>query len=124
MAAGTPTFNDMYVLSQSTGFQNRVQASLLSACIAISSESNATQFHYQRLLLLQNILSSPTNLAAYVQLFAGAVATNSTVIADATQSATNYTALTTANVATQEVLATDVDIGNALSACYDAFLSH
>jgi len=60
------TRNDMYVLSQFAAFQNRVQASLLVTCIAISNEAwSAT--HRQRQNQVVTILQ-PIQLANWVTL--------------------------------------------------------
>jgi len=122
MAAGTPTFNDMYVLSQSPAFQNRVQAAFLQACVNIASEGFGVAFHRERSMAVVNYLSSTTTLTNAVQLFSNSCATDPTSIAAATVAATNYTPLTTGNVATQQALITDTMISNAIAGQFNAFI--
>ncbi len=122
MAAGTPTFNDMYVLSQCAAYQNRVQASLLQACVNVSSEGWTVPFHRERQQAVVNYLASPTALAAAVSLFANSCATDSTSIGAATAASTNYVALTTSNVAAQQALVTDADISNAIGGQFNAYI--
>lgn len=117
MAAGR---NDMYQLSQDPVFQNRVQASLLAACVAIANEGWAVPFHRERATFAAQVLSSNGSQATYVTLFANAVATDANVIADATQAGT--VALTPANRATQALLVTDAHIDNAISGQFNSFI--
>src|SRR5438067_899368 len=80
-------------------FSNRVQSSLVAALIQ-RSNATWTQNTNQELQFIAQVLSSPTNLTSYVQLFTMATACDAAVIAAATQAASNYTPLTSGNVAT------------------------
>jgi uncharacterized protein (DUF2252 family) len=111
--------NDSYVLGSNATFQGRVQAQMLAACVAIASEGAAVVNHPARLQLVHAILGSPTSLQNYAQMFALSVATDATVISDATSA--NTVSLTTANVATQQGLVTDAHISNAVSGQWNAF---
>lgn len=122
MPAGTPQYNDMYVLSQSTAFQNRVQAALVATCVSVSNEGWSVPFHRERAGFVNSVLASQSSLGSFVVLFSMAAACGATVIADATQSASNYTALTTGNVATQQALVTDTDLANAISSAFNSFI--
>lgn len=113
--------NDSAVLGANTTFVARVQASLLSAVINISSEGNAIANHSFRLALVHQILSSPSNLAAFATMFALSVATDSNVLADATAAGT--VALTTSNILTQQALSTDAHIDTAVSSQFNAYCS-
>ncbi len=121
MPAGTPTYNDMYLLSQCQPFQNRVQAALVAGLISISNEA-WSQNHYQRLLFVNQVFGDPANLSAFVLQFSMAAACDSTVISAATSAASNYTALTTGNVATQSALVTDSQILSAIANAANAFI--
>jgi len=114
---GAVSHNDKYQLSQDSGFKNRVRVSLIAACIAIANEGWNAVFHEQRMRQAQRILNAPDS---YVPLFANSVATDTSVINDAT--ATGTVALTTGNVATQAALVTDAHIDNAISAQFNSFL--
>lgn len=113
--------NDQYQLSQDVGFQNRVQAALIAACISISNEAwSAT--HRQRQNLVVSILQSPTGTSMnWVQLFANTAATDTNVIADATNGGT--VAITSGNRSTQAALVTDAHIDAAISSEFNSFLT-
>jgi hypothetical protein len=112
--------NDMYLLSQDSVFQHRVQASLMSTCVAVSNEAWSA-LHRQRQNFVAQILQSPTSMANQVTLFACLAATDTSVIADATVGGT--IPLTGANTAAQSLLVTDGHIDAAISAEFNAFLS-
>lgn len=112
--------NDSFQLSQDPVFQNRVQAGLLTACISISTEGWAVAFHRERSTYIQNILSSTNSLAAAVTLFANSVATDVTVLADATVGGTII--LTGANRAVQSLLVTDAHIDSAISSQFNSYI--
>jgi hypothetical protein len=114
------SYNDKYLLSQDATFQNRVQASLLSACVAIANEGWAIAFHRERAQRCTEILQSPNAPMNWVQLFTNTVANDATVIADATQAGT--VAITTANRAAQAALVTDAHIDAAISSQFNAFI--
>jgi len=65
-------------------------------------------------------MAATSNQAAYVTLFANAVATNATVLSDATQAGT--VVLTTGNVAAQAALVTDAHIDAAIAGMFNAFI--
>jgi hypothetical protein len=118
MSAGTATLNDSYQLSQSTAFQNRVQIVMISWCVQAAAEAWTVPFHRERSQWATTVLNNP---AYYILAYSMVAAANATVIADATQAATNYTPLTSANRDTQEVFVTDTDINNAVFAAGNAF---
>lgn len=112
--------NDMYQLAQSTPFQNRVQASLLAACVAISNEGWTIPFHRERASFAMQVLSSTNSQGSFVNLFANSVATDPSVIADATQSGT--VALTGANRDAQGALVTDAHMDAAVASQYNSYI--
>lgn len=112
--------NDEYQLSQDPTFQNRVQASVLAACVAIANEGWAVAFHRERATFSAQILSATSGQGPYITLFANSVATDPTCISDATQAGT--VPLTPSNRAAQAALVTDAHINAAVSAQFNSFI--
>jgi hypothetical protein len=112
---------DNNVLGANTTFLGRVQSSLLAASIAIFAEGTGVNNHRERVALVHQVLSSPTNLLAWATTFALAVATDAAVASDATQA--NTVTLTASNVLAQQALVTDAHINAAVSAMFNAFCS-
>lgn len=111
------SFNDMAVLAADTTFQNRVKAAMITGAVVVSAENKSTvAFHRERETYAVQVMNSPDT---YKVLFANAIATDATVLADATQAGT--VALTTGNVATQQALVTDAHITTALGLVFNAF---
>lgn len=113
------SLSDSNILGTNSVFLGRVQGSLLAACVAIAAEGLAVLLHPARMQLVHQILASPTSLTSWSTIFALAVATDTTVLADATAAGT--VVLTGANVLTQQALVTDAHINTAVSARYNAF---
>ena len=109
---------DSFVLGNSVTFQSRVQASLLSAAVNIAAEGNVVN-HTPRLQLVHSILASPGAITNYDSMFSLAVATDPTVLSDATQAGT--VVLSSSNICTQQALVTDAHIDNAVSGQFNAF---
>lgn len=110
------TRSDMYILSTSTNFQNRVRASLSATAVSVTTEARTVAFHRERETYAVSILNAPDS---YMPLFANTVATDAAVIGGATQAGT--VALTAGNVATQQALATDAQIDAAISSQFNSF---
>lgn len=111
------SYNDMAVLAGDSTFQNRVRSAMIAGAVSVIAENKSTVvFHRERETYAVQALNSPE---AYKILFANAVATDPTVIADATAGGT--VALTSGNVATQQALVTDAHILAALSASFNSF---
>jgi hypothetical protein len=110
------TYSDMNLLRQDTTFQGRVRASMISACIAIINEGWTVAFHRERSTFAVQVVNAPDS---FMPLFAGGVATDTTVISDATQAGT--VVLTSGNVATQAALVTDAHISSAISSQFNTF---
>lgn len=110
------SYNDKYILAQDTTFQSRVKTSLIAACLAIKSESLTTAFHRERETFLVAVMNNPEG---FKQVVANGVATDSSVIGDAT--AAGSVVLTTGNVATQQALVTDAHIDSAISSQFNSF---
>jgi hypothetical protein len=113
------SFNDAAVLGANAPFVSRVQEALLSAAININSEGISVVNHGPRIQLVHQILQSPTSLQNYATMFALSVATDATVIADATLGGT--VVLTAGNITAQEALVTDAHITNAVSGQFNAY---
>jgi hypothetical protein len=111
------TFKDMDQLRLDLTFQGRVRAALISLALGASAEAWSVPFHRERQMFAVQILNSPD---AFVNLFASSIATDATVIADATQGGT--VAITGANVAAQQALVTDAHITAALTAQVNSYL--
>jgi microcompartment protein CcmK/EutM len=109
----------MYQLAQEPTFQNRVQASLVAACVAISTEGFSVVFHRERADVARQVLLGPNTPTNWVQLFSNAVATDTNVIGDATAAGT--VVLTSGNRATQQASVTDAHIDNAVSGMFNSF---
>jgi hypothetical protein len=73
---------DMAVLATDATFQSRVQASMVAAAIAITTEAWTVAFHRERQTQAVQILNAPS---LFTPLFSNSVATDSSVISDATQ---------------------------------------
>ena len=89
----------------------------MATCVSIANEGWAVAFHRERAAFVTLVLANPSN---YVPLFSNTVATDSTVISDATQAGT--VAITGGNAATQGALVTDAHIDAAIAAEFNAFI--
>jgi hypothetical protein len=116
-AASAQTLSDKGLLPTDATFQRRVQASMLTAAINISSDGLTTGINIKRHAQVASIMTSPT---LWMVLFAQAVAAeDATIISQATQSGS--VALTTGNLAAQAAMVTDTAINNAVSAVFNSF---
>jgi len=112
----TASRSDMNFLSSDSGFQGRVRASMLWTCIAITTEAWSVPFHRERQTYAVAVLNNPD---AFKPLFANTVATDASVISDATAAGT--VVLSAGNVAAQAALVTDAHIDNAISSQFNSF---
>jgi hypothetical protein len=112
--------NDSFQLAQDVTFQNRVQSSLLAACVSISNEGWAVAFHRERSQFVSQVLSNKTTQSDTVILFSNTVAVDANVLADATQAGT--VALTSGNRAAQAALVTDAHIDTAIASQFNSFI--
>lgn len=110
------TRSDSYILSTDVNFQNRVRTSLVAACISIKNEGVGVAFHRERETYLVAVMNQPDS---FKTLFANSVATDASVIADATAAGT--VTLTSGNVATQAALVTDAHIDTAIASQFNSF---
>jgi hypothetical protein len=111
------SYSDQQFLAADPIFQNRVRQSLLKGCVAIKAEDpNLTPFHREREAFAVGVANSPDS---YSKLVSQSIATNSAVIADATQAGT--VVLTTNNAAAQAALVTDAHIDTAISTNFTSF---
>lgn len=109
------SYNDMYVLTTSSNFQNRVGSALWQTCVNISNEGSNVANHYARDQYVAYLLANPT---AAVTLFTNLTAVNAAVSSSATSGGT--VTLSSANVATQQALVLDTTISAAISAAFNA----
>lgn len=114
------SLSDSNVLGINATFSGRVQSSLLAAAIAIFAEGSSVANHRDRVAFIHQLLASPTNVANFTSLFALTVATDTTVLGQATQAGT--VVLTGSNVAAQQALVTDAAISSAISGQFNAFV--
>lgn len=112
--------SDSWFLSQDTGFQHRVQSSLMNYCSVINSEGFTVPFHRERAVYVNQILQTLNTANSVVPVFAAVASVNATVLSDVTQAGT--VALTASNTPAQAALATDTDIDNAVSSQFNAFV--
>ena len=112
------SLSDQAVLSTDPTFISRVRQSMIATCIAISSEAVSTGYHYARARFVVEVMNNPDSFKG---LFAGSVATDASVIDDATQGGTVI--LTAANIAAQAARVTDAHITNAISGQFNSFFS-
>lgn len=113
------SYQDANVLGVNLTFIGRVQSAMLSAAISIFNEGIAVNNHAPRVQLIHNMLASPTQITNFANMFSLAVATDATVLGDATQA--NTVPLTTSNIQTQQALITDAHISSAVAAQFNAF---
>lgn len=111
--------SDMNLLGTDGGFQGRVRAALILACVNIAGEGFAVPFHKQRAEFAAQILNAPDQ---FKPLFASSAATDLTVVGDATAAGT--VVLAQANLAAQAALVTDGHIDNAIAAEFNAFIQN
>jgi hypothetical protein len=112
------SLNDQAILAADLLFINRVRESLVATCVAVTTETTTTAYHYRRAQFATTVLNNPT---AYQALFAYTVATDASVIGDATAAGT--VALTVGNADTQQALVTDAHITNAVSGQFNSFFN-
>jgi hypothetical protein len=121
--AATPTTADMAILATDTTFRGRVLAELVIQCNNVATEAITTAgiiLHIKRAAFAAQVLSTLDGTGGNWPLkFAFSVATNATVIGEATTTVN----LTTANVAAQVPNVLDADIGNAIAAQFNSFLA-
>jgi hypothetical protein len=113
----TASHADSFNLSINGTFQNRVQVSLISACVNISSEGWTVAFHRERASFCAQVLQSP---ALFVPLFSNAAATDANVLSDATAGGTIV--LTSTNSSTAQAAVTDTHIDTAVASMFNAFI--
>lgn len=121
--AATPTTADMAILATDPTFRGRVLSELVIQCNNVATEAITTAgllLHVRRAAFAAQILSTLDGTGGNWPLkFAFSVATNATVIGEATTTVN----LTTANVAAQVPNVLDADIGNAIAAQFNSFLT-
>lgn len=108
---------DSAILLTDATFQNRIKESLEAACQAVATEGFGVPFHRERQKFLTQVVQAPET---FKTLFATLAATDTSVLADATQGGT--VALTTGNVAAQAALVTDAHLDAAISGEFNTFI--
>lgn len=115
-ATPSPNYSDQQLLAADVTFQNRVRQALMTACTNIKSEAVTVAFHRERETFLVAVSNQPD---LFKGIFANSVATNASVIGDATVAGT--VPLTSGNVAAQAALVTDLHIDTAISSNFNSF---
>jgi hypothetical protein len=116
-------FSDASVLAGDPTFQGRVGSALFTYCQVVATEAWTVPFHRERSLFVQQIFTTNLNaqgINPWTFQFTNTVATDSTVLSDATQGST--VSLTTSNRATQQALVTDTHISNAVASQFNSYI--
>ncbi len=117
-------FNDAAILAGDPAFQGRVGAALFTFCQVVATENPATvPFHRERANYVVQVFTASLNAQGvnpWVPIFSNTVATDTTVIADATVAGT--VPLTLANRAAQALLVTDTHISNAVASQFNSYI--
>jgi hypothetical protein len=109
--------SDQAILAADPTFMNRCRQSMIAASISISNEGwSGGSIHKQRIQQAAAQLNSPDTFKVIVAM---GVATDASVISDATQAGT--VVLTAANGAAQAALVTDAHIDTAVSSQFNSF---
>lgn len=117
------SFSDASILASDPTFQKRVGAGLFTYCQVVGTEGWAVAFHRERANFVSQIFQTTLNAQGvnpWQFIFANTVATDSTVLSDATQAGT--VVLTSGNVATQQALVTDQHISNAIASQFNSYI--
>ena len=116
-ATASPNYSDQQLLAADLTFQSRVRQALLKGCVAIKAEDpTATPFHREREAFAVSVANNPD---AYKVLMSQSIASNTSVIGDATVGGT--VPITSGNAAAQAVLVTDAHIDSAISSNFTSF---
>lgn len=113
------THLDQSFLAAEQTFQNRVGAALLQACVSIYNEGWAVPFHRERAQFAAQVIANTNSTVSYKAMFAAVVATDPTVIADATSGGT--VPIDVNNAAAKQALVTDAHIDAAIASQFNAF---
>lgn len=117
------SFSDANQLAQDPTFQGRVGASLLTWCQVVGTEGWTVAFHRERSDFAHQILTSTLSAQGvnpYSVQFASSVATDTSVLSDATAAGT--VVLTSGNRAAQVALVTDTHISNAIASQFNSYI--
>lgn len=114
------SLSDSNILGTNANFVARVQSSLLAAAINIFAEGVAIANHRDRVAFIHQILASPVNVTNTTTMVALTVATDPTVLGQATQAGT--VVLSGPNIVAQQALVTDAAISNAIAGQFNAFV--
>jgi|SRR5580765_1751701 hypothetical protein len=114
------SFADAAQLASEPTFQARVGSGLYTYCQVVATEGWTVPFHRERASFVNQIFTTVATTNPYIQLFANTVATDTSVLADATQAGT--VVLTSANKAAQSALVTDTHISNAIASQFNSYV--
>ena len=117
------SFSDAFQLAQDPTFQGRVGAGLFTFAQVVGTEGYTVAFHRERATFAVNIFNATLNaqgINPFQVQFAHSVATDTSVLADATAAGT--VVLTGANVAAQAALVTDTHISNAIASQFNSYI--
>ena len=116
-------FSDASVLAGDPTFQGRVGAALLTYSQVVATEGWTVAFHRERARFCTQIFTATLNaqnVNPWTTIFANSVATDATVLSDATQAGT--VVLTTNNRAAQGALITDTHLSNAVASQFNSYI--
>jgi hypothetical protein len=113
----SPNLSDQQFLAADPTFINRVRQSMVAAAIAIKNEGWTIIFHKEREALVVKIMNTPEG---YKVLFSFGVATDTTVLANATSGGT--VPLTATNASARAALVLDASIANAISNQFNSYI--
>jgi hypothetical protein len=119
----TASFSDSSILAGDPTFQARVGAALFTFCQVVATEGWTVAFHRERSGFVNQIFTTTLNsqgINPWVFQFANTVASDATVLSDATAAGT--VVLTTGNRATQQALVTDQHISNAVASQFNSYI--
>jgi hypothetical protein len=118
-AARAQSLNDQLVLGSDPTFQGRVREAVISSAINIAADGLSGGINAERHRQVTDIMNNPDS---WKVRFAGAIATQATVIGPATTSGTVVlTPMPSGNVVTQGALVTDAVINTAVAAVFNSF---
>jgi len=109
--------SDQALIAADPAFQNRVRQSMVAASFAVYNEGWAVVFHRARAQRCQQILNDSQDTLKV--RYAMGVATDTSVIADATVGGT--VVITTGNALAQAALVTDAHIDAAISSQFNCY---
>ncbi len=114
------SFSDASQLVLDSTFVARVGVGLFTYCQVVATEGWTVPFHRERASFVAQIFNNTVVPNPYIQIFANTAATDTSVLADATQGGT--VVLTSGNRGAQAALVTDTHISNAVASQFNSYI--